>query len=293
MELSHAHGILYICDHPFDTAGICIKCGQKLDSDDRVSLGYLRTNFRVSNGALFRLRAIYSNRFLRRKKLHLVLDLDHTLLNSSFISSISSREVEYLNEAFPDTFFRIDQFKMMTKLRPFVRAFLKEATDLFDLWIYTLGERKYALQMAKLLDPQGVYFESRIISRDDCTVMNRKSLDVVVAQENRVIILDDTRRVWEEHHGQQNLIEIERYHYFPFSSKRHGLDQKSFCEMRCDESERHGPLSSVLQILKEVHSLFFDEACELNLKERDVREVLTTFNKKSKLLQENEFLFTF
>lgn len=84
---------------------------------------------------------------------------------------------------------------MMTKLRPFVHSFLKEASELFEMYIYTMGDRPYAEQMAKLLDPKREYFGDRIISRDDGTARHQKSLDVVLGQESSVLILDDTENV--------------------------------------------------------------------------------------------------
>jgi len=84
---------------------------------------------------------------------------------------------------------------MMTKLRPFVHSFLKEASEMFVMYIYTMGDRNYARQMAKLLDPKGEYFGDRVISRDDGTVRHEKSLDVVLGQESAVLILDDTENV--------------------------------------------------------------------------------------------------
>jgi RNA polymerase II C-terminal domain phosphatase-like 3/4 len=84
---------------------------------------------------------------------------------------------------------------MMTKLRPFVHTFLKEASKLFEMYIYTMGERAYALQMAKLLDPRDAYFHSRVIAQGDCTHRHQKGLDVVLGQESAVLILDDTEAV--------------------------------------------------------------------------------------------------
>lgn len=84
---------------------------------------------------------------------------------------------------------------MMTKLRPFVRTFLKEASEMFEMYIYTMGDRPYALEMAKLLDPQGKYFNAKVISRDDGTQKHQKGLDIVFGQESAVLILDDTEHV--------------------------------------------------------------------------------------------------
>lgn len=85
---------------------------------------------------------------------------------------------------------------MMTKLRPFVHTFLKEASKLFEMYIYTMGERAYAIEMAKLLDPGDVYFHSRVIAQGDCTQRHQKGLDVVLGQESAVLILDDTESVF-------------------------------------------------------------------------------------------------
>lgn len=83
----------------------------------------------------------------------------------------------------------------MTKLRPFVHSFLKEASKLFEMYIYTMGERRYAFEMAKLLDPKKEYFSSKVISRDDGTQKHQKGLDVVLGKESAVLILDDTENV--------------------------------------------------------------------------------------------------
>lgn len=83
----------------------------------------------------------------------------------------------------------------MTKLRPFVHTFLKEASQLFEMYIYTMGERAYAYEMAKLLDPKREYFSSKVISRDDGTQKHQKGLDVVLGHESAVLILDDTENV--------------------------------------------------------------------------------------------------
>lgn len=91
--------------------------------------------------------------------------------------------------------FLLDAMRMMTKLRPFVRTFLKEASQLFEMYIYTMGDRPYALAMATLLDPKREYFHDRVISRDDGTHRHQKGLDVVLGQESAVLILDDTENV--------------------------------------------------------------------------------------------------
>ena len=100
-----------------------------------------------------------------------------------------------LSDVLKDSLFRLDFMRMMTKLRPFIRTFLKEASEIFEMYIYTMGDRAYALEMAKLLDPKKEYFGDRVISRDDGTQRHQKGLDIVLGQESAVLILDDTENV--------------------------------------------------------------------------------------------------
>ncbi len=127
--------------------------------------------------------------------------------------------------------------------------------------MYTLGDRDYAAAVAKLLDPEGVYFGERIISRDESPQPDRKSLDVVfgsapasAAERAAVVILDDTAEVWEG--NSDNLIEMERYHYFASSCRDFGSPWEcthSLSERGVDESER----AAALRVLRRVHAGFF------------------------------------
>ncbi|KAL8497675.1 hypothetical protein ACS0TY_021128 [Phlomoides rotata] len=270
-----------ICPHPADIAGMCVKCGQKRDDVSGVAFGYIHKNFRINPDEIARIRNIDLQKLLRHKKLYLVLDLDHTLLNSARLSDITVEE-GYLNgrsDALPDTLktslFRLNWMQMMTKLRPFVHTFLKEASNLFEMYIYTMGERPYALEMAKLLDPGDIYFNSKIIAQGDSTQRHQKGLDVVLGQESAVLILDDTEVVWAKH--KENLILMERYHFFASSCKNFGFNCKSLSELKTDESETDGALPTVLKILQRVHSLFFDEERKDKLEDRDVRQVKSRF----------------
>ncbi|XP_011078409.1 RNA polymerase II C-terminal domain phosphatase-like 4 [Sesamum indicum] len=272
-----------MCPHPGVYAGMCMRCGQKMDDESGVAFGYIHKNLRLADDEIARLRDKDLKNLLRHKKLCLVLDLDHTLLNSARLPDITVEE-GYLSQrdALPDalksSLFRLDRMQMMTKLRPFVHVFLKEASNLFEMYIYTMGERPYALEMAKLLDPGDVYFNSRIIAQGDCTQRYQKGLDVVLGQESAVLILDDTEAVWGKH--KENLILMERYHFFASSCKHFGFNCKSLSELRSDESETDGALATVLKVLQHVHGLFFDPGYKDHLEDRDVRQVLKTVRKE-------------
>ncbi|KAA8535340.1 hypothetical protein F0562_030343 [Nyssa sinensis] len=264
------------CTHPGVMGGMCIQCGQKMDDASGVAFGYIHKDLRLANDEIARLRDRDLKSLLRIRKLCLVLDLDHTLLNSTRILDVTPEE-EYLKnqtgslqDVSKGSLFRLDFMHMLTKLRPFVHTFLKEANNLFEMYIYTMGERSYALEMAKLLDPGKVYFHSRVIAQDDCTQRHQKGLDVVLGQESAVLILDDTEHVWAKH--KDNLILMERYHFFASSCRQFGYNSKSLSELKSDENESDGALATVLEVLKRIHSMFFDPELGDNLADRDVRQ---------------------
>lgn len=282
-----------MCPHPGVYAGMCMKCGAKMEDETGVAFGYIHKNLRLANEEIERLREKDLKNLLRHRKLYLILDLDHTLLNSARLSDIIVEE-GYLHDkdTLPDnlrsSLFRVARMQMMTKLRPFVHTFLKEASSLFEMYIYTMGERPYALEMAKLLDPGDLYFNSRIIAQGDCTQRYQKGLDVVLGQESAVIILDDTEGVWGKH--KENLILMERYHFFASSCKHFGHNWKALSEIKSDESESEGALSTVLKVLQRVHGLFFDHDRKDKLEDQDVRQILKSVRKE--VLEGCKIVFT-
>ncbi|KAJ0030559.1 hypothetical protein Pint_14335 [Pistacia integerrima] len=119
-----------------------------------------------------------------------------------------------------------------------------------------MGDRPYALQMAKLLDPSRVYFGTRVISRDDGTQRHEKGLDVVLGHENAIVILNDTENAWKKH--KDNLILMEGYHFFASSCHQFNNKFKSLSELRRDECELDGALGFILKVLKQIHHMFFE-----------------------------------
>ncbi|RZC55424.1 hypothetical protein C5167_014282 [Papaver somniferum] len=130
------------------------------------------------------------------------------------------------------------------------------------------------MEMARLLDPGKIYFDSRVISQADCTQKHQKGLDVVLGAESAVIILDDKEYVWGQH--KENLILVDRYHYFASSGRSFNLNNRSLSELKRDESEPDGALATILEVLKLIHHLFFDLERGDDLMRRDVRQVLKT-----------------
>ncbi|KAH9767295.1 RNA polymerase II C-terminal domain phosphatase-like 4 [Citrus sinensis] len=250
------------CPHPGSLGGMCYRCGKRLEEESGVTFSYICKGLRLGNDEIDRLRNTDMKHLLRHRKLYLILDLDHTLLNSTLLLHLTPEEdylksqADSLQDVSKGSLFMLAFMNMMTKLRPFVHTFLKEASEMFEMYIYTMGDRPYALEMAKLLDPSREYFNARVISRDDGTQRHQKGLDVVLGQESAVLILDDTENAWTKH--RDNLILMERYHFFASSCRQFGYHCQSLSQLRSDESELEGALASVLKVLKRIHNIFFD-----------------------------------
>ncbi|KAF8765749.1 hypothetical protein HU200_008255 [Digitaria exilis] len=274
-----------VCSHPGYFGGLCFRCGKPQDEEDvsGVAFGYIHKGLRLGTSEIDRLRGADLKNLLRERKLVLILDLDHTLINSTKLQDISSAENDLgirtaASKDDPDkSIFTLDSMQMLTKLRPFVRRFLKEASNMFEMYIYTMGDKAYAIEIAKLLDPSNVYFPSKVISNSDCTQRHQKGLDVILGAESVAVILDDTEYVWQKH--KENLILMERYHYFASSCRQFGFGVKSLSESMQDERESDGALATVLNVLKRIHAIFFDTAVETNLSSRDVRQVIKKVRK--------------
>ncbi len=56
-------------------------------------------------------------------------------------------------------------FRYVVKARPGLSEFLAQATKLFELEVYTFGTRPYADAVVRFIDPDGVYFGDRVVSR--------------------------------------------------------------------------------------------------------------------------------
>ncbi|XP_075481745.1 RNA polymerase II C-terminal domain phosphatase-like 3 [Primulina tabacum] len=225
-------------------------------------------------------------------KLCLVLDLDHTLLNSAKFVEVDPHHDEMLRKKEEEDrekpqsqrhLFRFPHMGMWTKLRPGIWNFLEKASKHFELHLYTMGNKYYATEMAKLLDPKGELFSGRVISRGDDgdpfdsedRVPKTKDLEGVLGMESSVVIIDDSVRVWP--HNKLNLIVVERYIYFPCSRRQFGLSGPSLLEIDHDERPEFGTLASSLAVIERIHHTFF---AHQSLDEADVRIILASEQQK-------------
>ncbi|KAL0031859.1 hypothetical protein WJX79_000365 [Trebouxia sp. C0005] len=235
---------------------------------------------------------------LRQRKLCLVLDLDHTLINSARFGEVEPEHEALLrshlaNDAvrLPEEkreLFRLERIQMWTKLRPAVRHFLETAHQHFELWIHTNGNRSYATAIVEVLDPSGRLFGHRIISQGAAGEgvqqdLTKRLMQGLEGREPVALVVDDTSSVWGNH--EENLVAVERYIYFPASRRQFGSKAKSLLEMRRDETPQSGMLMTALSVLLRTHARMFSalnqsggvEAAGHRLGQRplwDVRQVL-------------------
>ena len=166
--------------------------------------------------------------------------------------------------------------RMWTKLRPGARALLTGAAPLAEIMVYTMGDRAYAVEMARLLDKEGAVLRpGRLISAPDSRTAGRKDLDIVLGSAPGVLILDDTPAVWRRH--ASNVIVADRYHFFPASSRGHGADpSRTWLARAADEDENDGVMTALLRVVREVHAKFFEGVSDggVAAADRDVRPIL-------------------
>ena len=92
---------------------------------------------------------------LKTQKLILVLDLDHTLIHTV-----------QGNHQYPGVeIYEIEGNKFSTKKRPYLERFLEKLQDLYEMCVYTMGSHKYAGQIVHIIDPKGIYFGNRVLSK--------------------------------------------------------------------------------------------------------------------------------
>ncbi|GBE62721.1 RNA polymerase II subunit A C-terminal domain phosphatase, putative [Babesia ovata] len=180
-------------------------------------------------------------RLLRKKKLCLVLDLDNTLIHSSCTKPPDDMDIPFI-----DMYSRSDGYKLhfdseadnmryeaelessilithtlneldgrffvnYYKLRPGVYEFLRNASEKYELYLFTMGTRTHAQAALKILDPKGLLFGSRVFSRSETNNSFKSLCRIFPNYRNHLLILDDSEHIWMNSPG---LIKVYPYYYF-------------------------------------------------------------------------------
>ncbi|CAG0914755.1 unnamed protein product [Notodromas monacha] len=203
------------CRHPTVMKEMCAECGADLQSTGEtktmtaaIPIVHNIPELMVSPEEAHTLGQEEEQRLLRERKLVLLVDLDQTLIHTT-------------NDVIPPNVKDVFHYKLggnpvwyHTRLRPHAREFLANVASLFELHICTFGARTYAHQIAYLLDKEGKYFSTRILSRDECfdpylKTANMKAL--FPCGDHLVCIIDDREDVWN---WVPNLVRVKPYHFF-------------------------------------------------------------------------------
>ncbi|KNA18165.1 hypothetical protein SOVF_073450 [Spinacia oleracea] len=247
------------CEHSAFVNNTCTSCKKTINECDNpttIPLHYLQPEFSVTGETMTRLRNRNFNDLIKHKKLHLVLDLDNTLIHASDLGQKLKED---------DDIYEILYGMYLIKLRPGVRDFLEKASTMFEISICTMADEVYAEAVAKLLKSNKVSENlrfSRVICHEHYTNSNRKGLDIELSHERVVLIVDDCEEVWVDE-NKANLIKIKPYVSFNQKSDNNN-DQ---------DQDQDQELARVLDVLKTVHSVFYDDN-EENYASKDVRQVL-------------------
>lgn len=200
------------CTHSVYIKGLCGNCGAKLDPPQSTSVSMIHSvpELKVSEEYAKEIGKADQDRLIRERKLVLLVDLDQTILHTTHERVENDPNVHsfVLWPGHPTYY---------TKLRPYLTEFLKEMSEIYELHIFTFGCRKYAHQIASIIDPDQRYFGNRILSRDESVdqYSKRGNLNnLFPCGDAMVCIIDDRADVWR-HAG--NLIKVHPYSYFKTS----------------------------------------------------------------------------
>ncbi|OLN91700.1 RNA polymerase II subunit A C-terminal domain phosphatase [Colletotrichum chlorophyti] len=226
------------CSHEIQFQGLCAMCGKDMTevnwaSDQRdtqratINMTHDQTGLMVSGDLAARAEHETQKRLLRQRKLSLVVDLDQTIIHACIEPTIGEWMEDPSNPNY-DAVKDVKKFQlndegprgMVTsgcwyyiKMRPGLAEFLEKVSELYELHVYTMGTRAYALNIAKIVDPQQKLFGNRVISRDENGSMISKSLQrLFPVNTNMVVIIDDRADVWPR--NRPNLIKVVPYDFF-------------------------------------------------------------------------------
>ncbi|RWS28535.1 RNA polymerase II subunit A C-terminal domain phosphatase-like isoform X2 [Leptotrombidium deliense] len=211
--------VYQICLHPTVMKDLCAECGEDLRQSQQckqtkvssasVSMIHSVPELRVSIERAQKLGKADVNRLLAAKKLALLVDLDQTLIHTTY-EDVSSdlKDVSHFQ------LYGINTPWYHTKMRPHTDRFLQNISQLYELHICTFGARMYAHKIASLLDPTEKLFHNRILSRDECFDPNSKTGNLKAlfpCGDSMVCIIDDREDVWN---FSPNVVAVKPYIYF-------------------------------------------------------------------------------
>lgn len=286
------------CGHEVQIQGMCSLCGadmtetnwasEQRDSERAmINMTHDQTGLMVSASVAKKAEHDTQKRLLRQRKLSLVVDLDQTIIHACIEPTVGEWQRDKSNpnhSAVKD----VKSFQLnddgprglasgctyYIKLRPGLKEFLEEVSKMYELHVYTMGTRAYALNIAKIVDPDRKLFGNRVISRDENGSITSKSLArLFPVSTDMVVIIDDRADVWPM--NRPNLIKVVPYDFFkgigdingsflpkrqdllPAPAKSNGATAKAAAE---GASKKKSPIDNVARLQED--SSLEDQAAE-------------------------------
>ena len=192
------------------------------------------------------------DKWLSLRKLGLVFDLDHTLLESTCDPRAARllRDAKFNRDLYA---LRLGIHSFFVKLRPGVRAMLHQLSACFDIFVYTHASRDYAKAAMHLLDPECKILQSRYVCADDTPGATIKDLRCLLPCDAHrfVVIVDDRLGVWP--HQTAHVVRA-----FPFSWFAETLNPIKKIEERAHKKmEEDNVLTNVTAVLQTIHTLWY------------------------------------
>jgi RNA polymerase II subunit A-like phosphatase len=225
------------CPHSIQFAGLCGMCGKDMTdvswasaSTDteraKINMIHDQTSLTVSTETASKAEVELQRRLLTDRKLSLVVDLDQTIIHACVESTIG----DWMSDPNSPNYEAVQDVKRFQledgaprglasdawyyiKMRPGLKEFLERVSQLYELHVYTMGTRAYALGIAKIIDPDKKLFGDRIISRDENGSWTQKRLERLFPVDTKmVVIIDDRADVWP--YNRTNLIKVNPFDFW-------------------------------------------------------------------------------
>ena len=309
-EITHSNiDILHIkeaCAHTVQYGGLCALCGKSLDDEKdysgydyeeraSIAMSHDNTELRISYDEAAKIEHNTTDRLNQERKLILVVDLDQTVIHATVDPTVGEWQLDPENPNYPAVkdvrTFCLEEDPVAppgwngpklaptkcwyyVKVRPGLAEFLKKMDEKYEMHIYTMATRNYALSIAKIIDPEGKYFGDRILSRDESGSLTHKNLKrLFPVDQSMVVIIDDRGDVWQ---WENNLIKVVPYDFFV------GIGDINSSFLPKKNGQLTGPVKKRKSIAK------LEAAAELKIEQQQEREDQEKRERELELERERE-----
>ncbi|CAO3624323.1 unnamed protein product [Cunninghamella blakesleeana] len=224
-------------------------------------------------------------RLLQERKLILVVDLDQTIIHvtcerkdnhSNNINVVEDIRQFQLSES---------DYIYYLKLRPGLQDILSKLSKLYELYVYTMGTQEYAKAILKEVDPNDIFFQGRIMTREENKQKSlsdngnefKKRLDRLFSHEKSLAaIIDDRFDVWD---FSSHLVHIKPYFFFKGTGDINNPDT-TYLNNNLNRNihfnqDDDGELFETLNVLTKIHNNFYQD---FDKKVEQYEHTLTTCN---------------